>query len=246
MTVVKPYSIIIPVLNESLVINDLIDHLRGLPEAEKAEIILSDGPGGDTLMAVRDHAVHRLTSPAGRARQMNAGATIATGEVLIFLHADTRLPREAFSLIGQALENPDVVGGAFDLGIDSDRIVFRVIAIVASIRSRLTRIPYGDQAIFIRRSCFERLGGFPEIPLMEDVALMREIKREGGRIHIVADRVRASTRRWDKEGILYTTLRNWVLLGAYLAGVSPEKLIKYYRMGKSIYADGENGSRRKA
>ena len=121
------------------------------------------------------------------------------------------------------------VGGAFDLRIDSRRIVFRVIETIASLRSRLTRIPYGDQAMFIRASYFRTLGGFKEIPIMEDVDLMQRIKRNGKRIAIFREPVITSARRWEREGPGFGTLRNWFLMALYLCGVAPERLARFYR-----------------
>ena len=237
------FSIIIPVLNEADQINALIGHLRDFPEEAKIEIIVVDGSAqGDTLGVIEDRQVRCLSSAAGRARQMNAGAAVAMGEILIFLHADTRLPAGALALIDHALELPGLVGGAFDLEIRSNRPSLKIIAAVASRRSRLTRIPYGDQAIFIRRAFFGQIGGYPDIPLMEDVALMRQIKKAGGRIYIIRERVSTSPRRWEKEGILRATLRNWVLLGSYYFGVAPETLARHYRSGKSAYAKKEHGA----
>jgi rSAM/selenodomain-associated transferase 2 len=165
---------------------------------------------------------------------MNAGAAVAAGEILIFLHADTRLPQRALALIDEALARETTIGGAFDLRIDSRRPIVKVIARIASLRSRLTRIPYGDQAIFIRRDRFDRLGGYPEIPLMEDVALMRGIKRAGKMIVFIPEPVTTSARRWEQEGVLYATLRNWLLLSAYLLGVAPDKLTKYYKPARGV------------
>lgn len=124
-------------------------------------------------------------------------------------------------------------GGAFDLGISSDKWIYRLIARTASLRSRLTRLPYGDQAIFIRRDEFRNLGGYPVIPIMEDVALMRQIKKRGGNINIIAHPVATSPRRWEREGVLYATLSNWLLQAAYFLGRSPEKLARYYPINEN-------------
>jgi hypothetical protein len=127
------------------------------------------------------------------------------------------------------MENGEVVAGAFDLGIRSGRPVFRLIETAASLRSRITRVPYGDQAIFIRKDYFHATEGFREIPLMEDVELMRRIRKAGDRISIIPERVRTSPRRWEKEGVLFCTLRNWTLITLYFLGVPPEKLARFYR-----------------
>ena len=224
------FSIIIPVLNEQDRINSLIEHVLSQGYEGACEIIVVDGdPQGGTIKFIQDENVTSITSKKGRASQMNAGAELAHGEVLIFLHADTKLPPNALEKISQVLENEEYVGGAFDLGIDSDSLLLKYIAARARFRSRLNRIPYGDQAIFIRKSYFDKIGRFKEIPLMEDVELMRRIKKRGDKIFILRDRTKASARRWEKEGIFCTTLRNQLLVSLYYLGVSPDKLAKYYR-----------------
>jgi len=224
------FSIVIPILNEADRINSLICHLRMQSSEHFYEIIVVDGdPQGGAVKVINDRKVISITADQGRARQMNAGAAIARGEVLIFLHADTLLPPKALNKISRILENEKYVGGAFNLGIDSDRLLLKYIAVRASMRSRINRIPYGDQAIFIRKSYFDKIGKFKEIPLMEDVDLMRRIKKRGDKIYIFSDQVMTSPRRWEKEGVIYTTIRNKILIGLYYLGVGPEKLVKYYR-----------------
>lgn len=225
-------SVIVPVLNEQAQINALIEHVSAQNFDSGFEIIIVDGdPHGGTVGVVKESHVVCLRSATGRGRQMNAGAAIARGEILLFLHADTRLPVGALKKIARVLENRDYVGGAFDLCIDSDRWILKYIAARASLRSRLNRIPYGDQAIFIRRSDFDKIGGFRDIPLMEDVDLMRRIKKGGKKIHILRDKVITSPRRWEHEGAVYTTLRNQVIVMLYYLGVSPHKLARLYRFG---------------
>jgi rSAM/selenodomain-associated transferase 2 len=231
----KQFSIILPVLNETDLINPLLDHLETLEGCGHCEFIVVDGsPDENTIKAVTRQGVRCVTSPQGRASQMNAGAAVAEGEILIFLHADTRLPRQAIGLISKVMTRQSLIGGAFDLRIGSEQPILKIIARIASLRSRLTRIPYGDQAIFIRRDDFNRLGGYPEIPLMEDVALMRRVKRAGRRIGFIPEPVFTSARRWEEEGILYTTLRNWLLLSAYLLGMAPDKLAKHYKPPRGV------------
>jgi len=223
-------SIIIPVYCEQAVINRAIETVRHRIGGDAAEIIVVDGqPERETLGAIRDGSVRKLLSEKGRGRQLNRGAAVATGDVLVFLHADTVLPPTAFERIAGAMRDEGCVGGAFDLRIDSRRIVFRVIETIASLRSRLTRIPYGDQAMFIRASYFRTLGGFKEIPIMEDVDLMQRIKRNGKRIAIFREPVITSARRWEREGPVFGTLRNWFLMALYLCGVAPERLARFYR-----------------
>jgi rSAM/selenodomain-associated transferase 2 len=223
-------SVIVPVYREAAVIGTTLDHLFCLPGAADIECIVVDGsPQADTLDAVSHPGVKKVRSPRGRGMQMNRGAALARAPICLFLHADTRLPSTALAGIQRILRGPSLAGGAFDLGIDSPKKAYRLIEGVASLRSRLTRIPYGDQAIFIRKNAFCRLGGYRTIPLMEDVDLMRRLKRAGLRIAILNERVSTSPRRWEKEGALYCTLRNWTLMALYLAGWPVERLAKYYR-----------------
>jgi rSAM/selenodomain-associated transferase 2 len=221
------FSIVIPVLNERDGINFIIEHLRKQDVENACEIIVVDGdPQGGTVEVIQDKKVISIVSEKGRGKQMNAGAVAARGEILLFLHAE--LPTGALKKIDQVLKNGKYVAGAFDLGIDSNHLLLKYIAARARFRSRLNRIPYGDQAIFIRKSYFEKIGRFKEIPLMEDVDLMRRIKKDRRKIYILEDRVSTSPRRWEKKGILRTTITNQVLVALYYLGVSPERLAKYY------------------
>lgn len=220
-------SIIIPVFRETGMIHRTLGDL-GRP-AETEVIVVDGDPQGETLRLIQRSDIIRVVSRKGRGVQMNAGARQATGEILLFLHADTRLPPEGLNRIRAALADSAVVGGAFDLGIDSNRPIFRLLERTASIRSRLTRVPYGDQAIFLRKHFFREIGGFREIPIMEDVDLMRRVKRTGRSIVFLNARVRTSARRWEKEGIIRGTLRNWFLVLLFLAGAAPGRLARYYR-----------------
>jgi len=221
-------SIIIPVLREEALINEAITRIRAMDET--VEIVVVDGsPGAETLKAVTGDHAKLVTSGTGRALQMNRGAKIANGDVLLFLHVDTELPQDGLRMISSALSDGRFVGGAFDLKVGEAGFIFRVIGSIASLRSRLTRMPYGDQAIFLRRDYFMKIGGYREITLMEDVDLMRRVKAEAEKICILRERVRTSSRRWNKEGVLRCTLRNWTIMALYLMGVSPERLAKWYR-----------------
>ena len=222
-------SLIIPVLHESDTIQTLIQHLSAQQAYETCELIVVDGsPLQDTIAALSTPEVITIASDPGRARQMNAGAAVARGEYLIFLHADTFLPDNALATVRGALHNRLYVGGAFDLGIRSERPVFRVIAHIASLRSRLTRIPYGDQAIFIRRDYFNLIGGYRDIPIAEDIELMQRIKKRGDKICILSDTVATSPRRWEREGIIRCTIRNWAIALLFCCGVSPLRLVRFY------------------
>jgi rSAM/selenodomain-associated transferase 2 len=223
-------SIIIPVLNEQDVIGGLISHIRSLDSVERTEIVVVDGaPDRGTLKAITAKEVIKLESPRGRGLQMNEGVRVAKGTLLVFLHADTTLPRNALTLIDGALQDGHYMAGAFDLGIRSEKPIFRIIESISSLRSRITRIPFGDQAIFMGKQYFETIGGFQEISLMEDVEIMGRIRRTGDEIVILKEKVYTSPRRWEKEGILYCTLRNWLLQIFYLLGASSEKIARFYK-----------------
>ena len=160
---------------------------------------------------------------------MNMGAEKAKGDILIFLHADTKLPKDCFKIIDNIINNKKYNAGAFDLGIDSKKIIYKIIGFISSIRSQVTRIPYGDQAFFIKKVYFFKIGKFKNIPIMEDVEIMQRIKKRKDKIFIANQKVRTSDRRWEKEGIIRCTLRNWKLIILYYLGISPEKLIKFYK-----------------
>jgi rSAM/selenodomain-associated transferase 2 len=222
-------SIIVPVLNEQEQINGLITRIRCL-DPGPLEIIVVDGdPQGGTISAIGSTGVTAIVSNKGRGRQMNHGASVAAGTVLLFLHADTDLPADALKHIEAAMSCTTHAAGAFDLGIMSSRPIFRMTERYVALRTRLTRVPFGDQAIFIRRSVFEQLGGYRDIPVMEDVELMKRIRRSGHGICIIPERVMTSPRRWEQEGILACTLRNWCLQAAFALGVPPRHLSRWYR-----------------
>ena len=231
-------SVIIPVFREERGISSLVDHLTTHALRATAELLVVDGdPKQRTLAALQDRNVIRTGSDAGRARQMNLGAARARGDVLLFLHADTRLPINADTLIFQALHNPQLVGGAFRLDIDSPRPALRLIAAAANLRTRLTRVPYGDQAIFLRRAAFEELGGYAEVPLMEDLDLMRRVRRKGWPVALLSQAALTSARRWEQEGVWRCTLRNGVLRLLYHCGVSPMRLRHFYPAAEPMDAD---------
>ncbi len=232
------FSIIIPVLDEIDNILSIIENLYALRSEQPFEIIVVDGdPNGETIKFITHKGIRQILSSPGRAHQMNAGAAIASGEILIFLHADTKLPIDALQNISSVMEGSKYVGGAFSLGIDSERLIFRIIAYLASLRSLLTRVPYGDQAIFIRSDYFHKVGGYMDIPLMEDIELMRRIKKLGDKIYIFPYRVKTSPRRWEKEGVVYCTLRNRILSGLFLLGVPSFKLARFYRSSSDTYTE---------
>jgi rSAM/selenodomain-associated transferase 2 len=173
--------------------------------------------------------VKTALSEKSRARQMNCGAALASGEILLFLHADTLLPRDGLARTKAAMADGRYAAGAFDLGIRTERRIFRITEKYVALRTRLTRVPFGDQAIFVRKNYFDSIGGYKDIPLMEDVELMRRIRKRGDKIFIIPEQVMTSARRWEKEGVLYCTLRNWALQLSYALGVSPERLARWYK-----------------
>lgn len=227
----KKISIIIPVLNESAGINNTLEHLSGLIAVNglPAEIIVVDGDQeGKTIAAIKDDKVITVVGKLGRGRQMNRGAALSKGEILLFLHADTLLPDDGLTLIAGACADLPFTAGAFDLAIDSERPIFRLIEKTASLRSRMTRIPYGDQAFFFDAGYFRALGGFAEIPFLEDVEIMRRIKKRGEKIVFLNRSVHTSARRWEKDGAIKRTLRNRLLVFLYCAGMAPQRLAKLY------------------
>jgi rSAM/selenodomain-associated transferase 2 len=218
-------SVIIPVLNEEKSIAATLAELQRL---KPDELILVDGGSSDRTREVcQRFGVALYPSRAGRAAQMNFGAQRSTGDVLLFLHADTRLPPSAFNDIRAALEDRRVVGGRFDLQLDDVRPLLKLIGFMISLRSRLSKVGTGDQAIFARREIFQELGGYPDIPLMEDVAFSRALKRRGA-VACLRSRVVTSARRWEADGIWRTILKMWTLKALYLLGISPVRLKRYY------------------
>ncbi len=221
-------SIIIPVYREQN-INLHLESLLNNPSYKQEEIIIVDGDNSSTIKNIQNDNVLKIDSKKGRANQMNEGARIAQGDILLFLHADTLLPNNAFDLIEESFEDKYIKAGAFDLSFSNNSLAFKIIAFTASIRSRLTRLPYGDQAIFIKKDIFEAVGKYENITLMEDVNLMQKLKNAEVKIKILSEKVITSSRKWEDKGIVYTTLRNWVLISLYFLNIDPNKLEKYYK-----------------
>jgi uncharacterized protein len=230
-TDIPDISIIIPALQEGVSIQQTLQHLQERVRDHLYEVIVVDGdPQGSTLkhLPLESNPVKGIIAPPGRGTQMNVGVQAARGNILLFLHADVRLPKTAFPQILSLLESDAIAGGAFDFRIDSPRRLLAIISHISSWRSHLTRIPYGDQAIFVRRSIFAAVGGYPQEPLMEDVGLMQRLKQHHYQIEFIRDPVIISPRRWEKEGIWRCTLRNWLLISLYYGGVSPQQLAQWY------------------
>ena len=216
-------SVIIPVYREQERINDTLADIMSKAECE---IVVSDTEN-DTVKNIKYKEVIKISSTKGRALQMNTGAEKASGDVFLFLHADTILPDGFYDEIKHALKNHS--HGAFRLEINDPSPIFRMIEWGANLRNKLTKCPYGDQALFCTREAFESVGGYTEIPLMEDVRLMQDMKKKGYKVYLSELSVKTSPRRWKSEGFLYTMLRNWVLISLYYMGVSPKTLKKYYK-----------------
>ncbi len=221
-------SVLIPALNEAQTISQVIASTRS---GDAVETIVVDGGSWDgTPEVARSCGAMVLNSASGRARQMNCGARLASGEILLFLHADTCLCEEFDRHVRQILARPGVGAGAFQLKIDDSSLPLRVIERVAGWRAKLLQMPYGDQTIFLKTEIFRRLNGFSEIPIMEDFELVRRLRREG-RIVIAPAAVVTSARRWRRVGPYKTTLINQLAVIAFCLGVSPERIVRWYHSG---------------
>lgn len=218
-------SVIIPTLNEAATIGETLRRVRN---SGSCEVIVVDGGSDDgTPELARPQADLVLSAGRGRATQMNVGARAASGQVLLFLHADTVLPPGFPALLEGALRNPRVVGGRFDVRLDAEGWLFRLVETFMNLRSRLSRIATGDQAIFVRSRTFLELGGYREAELMEDLELSYRLKRQG-ELACLRERVVTSARRWQRDGIARTIGLMWLLRFLYFIGVSPRYLKTFY------------------
>ncbi len=225
---VQRISVIIPALNEAGNLPAVLERLAG---ADNLEVIVVDGGSDDgTPEVAGSHGAKVIGAPRGRARQMNAGARVATGGILLFLHADTLPPEDFDGLARRLLSDPAVALGAFRLCINARGLGYRFIEAAVSLRNRLASMPYGDQAYFLRRELFEAVGGFPEEPAMEDYLLVKRLRRRGVIVTLPAC-VFTSPRRWQREGLLRTTIRNVVAYWAYPLGVSPARIARWLGRG---------------
>ncbi|HAO13196.1 MAG TPA: glycosyltransferase [Planktothrix sp. UBA8407] len=217
---------IIPVLNEAENIGLVISTIQ---RAENIEIIIVDGGSQDnTVQIAQGLGVKVIVTNRGRALQMNAGAKIATGEILLFLHGDTQLPLGFETEVRETFVNSNIIAGAFQLKINGDQLSLRLIETTVFWRSKYLQMPYGDQAIFIKATTFGEIGGFPEQPIMEDFEFIRRLNHLG-KIEILSSAVITSGRRWQKVGVFKTTLINQLIVIGYYLGISPTKLAQWYR-----------------
>ena len=220
-------TVIIPTLNEEQTIERTLSRLHN---PAFSEILVVDGGSHDqTLARVATAAPHAriLSGTTGRARQMNSGAAVSTADVLLFLHADTLLPLTAADDVTTTLQDPRSIGGRFDVRFDRDSGWFWLICRMMNWRSRLTGIVTGDQALFVRRPVFQAIGGFPDLPIMEDIAFSKQLNRVG-RIAALKSCVITSSRRWAGQGTIRTIVLMWGLRFLFFLGVSPEKLKRLY------------------
>ncbi len=217
-------SVVIPALNEEA---SLGQTLRGLAAEGPHEVLVVDGGSSDGTCRIAAAGARLLAGPRGRAVQMNFGAAQATGDVLLFLHADCTLEPGALRVAAQALDRRGVAAGCFRMTVTAPGLVYRLIDACATARVRLTGLIYGDQGLFVTRDLFACLGGFPPLRLMEDVFLSLSLRRRG-RIVVVPQRIFVSPRRWQRQGVVGQTLRNWTLTALAAGGVHPDRLAAYY------------------
>jgi len=223
-------SIIVPTFNEEKVLAACLDRLTSQKDVE---IILADAGSSDQTMSIAEkYPLTVLQAKRGRASQMNAGAVHACGEVLCFVHADTLLPFGYKNLILEALESSEVVAGAFSLHISLAGRNIRLVESLANRRAIHRQLPYGDQSLFLHARLYHRLGGFPDLPLLEDLIFVEQLKREG-KVVILPEPATSSGRRWKKNGVLRTSLLNQLILTGYRLGISPSRLARIYlRLGR--------------
>lgn len=219
-------SIIIPVLNEAMNLSRLSEQLCAIRQSGHEIIIVDGGSRDDTLSSAYEITETVIVSSPGRAMQMNNGAAVASGDVLLFLHADTFLPDNTVQIIADLAQRKNI-WGRFDVRLSSDRFVFRLIEGLMNFRSCLTSIATGDQAMFIEKDLFQRVGGFPEIALMEDIEISRRLKKITKPV-CIKHKVITSSRRWENNGVVATVLLMWKLRLYYFFGVSPERLKRLY------------------
>ncbi len=226
-------SIIVPTLNEGASIAATLAALGGCRARGHEVIVVDGGSDDDTVEVARALADKVVQTRRGRAEQMNCGAKVARGEVLWFVHADTRVPQDADQIVVQGLRMTGRHWGRFDVALSGGARPFRLIEVMINARSRLTGVSTGDQGIFVKRGLFDRVGGFPSVPLMEDIGLSRRLKKIG-RPLCLKDRLVTSSRRWEEHGLMRTVVLMWSLRLAYAIGVRPDVLKRFYQDQRAV------------
>lgn len=224
----KKISVIIPVYNEEEIILNCLKQFEGI---DNVELIVVDGSKErNTIAKIADSNVIKLNCHKGRAKQLNYGASIASAEILLFLHCDTFLSVEAIESLKSLTLSDKFVAGAFSLGFQNSNLAMDFIAFWANLRTHILRMPFGDQAIFVNKDYFSLINGFEDIPLLEDLDLLKRIKKARKKILIMPFKVKTSARRWIKNGVIKNTLINLYIQLLYIFGVSPYKLVKLYEV----------------
>lgn len=221
----RKISIIIPILNEAKILDKTLSRLH--PELGYHELIIVDGGSSDNSVCIAKKYGEVLTSARGRAKQLNAGAAAATGDILLFLHADIWLEPGALAAVEAALSS-GYIGGGFRQRIDSKHILYRPIERAGDIRGKYLKVFYGDSGIFLARADFEKIGGFPDVPILEEMEFSKCL-RKLGKTTLIVPHIHLSARRWEARGIVRTTLNNWLITLLYFLKVPPERLAKLYR-----------------
>ena len=225
-------SVVIPTWNEAASLGSLVDDLASLRCAFEV-IVVDGGSSDDTVAIARQRGAETLVVSRGRGSQLAAGAAAASAGVLLFLHADVRLPIETCRALDRMVSEGAVRAAAFRLRIDASRAAYRVVEAAANLRSRLLALPYGDQGLLITRALYDHVGGFAHVPLMEDVMMARALRAHGG-VRLLREHVLVSARRWERDGVLRRSMRNLVLLTRFLSGASPRVLARSYRPEEKV------------
>lgn len=220
----RKISIIIPILNEAKILEKTLSQLQS--ELGHHELIIVDGGSTDNSVHIAEKYGEVVRSERGRAKQLNAGAAAATGNILLFVHADIWLETGALGAVETAL-SLGYIGGGFRQKIDGTKVLYRIIEIAGNIRGKYLRVFYGDSGIFLGRAEFEKIGGFPDIPILEEMEFSKGL-RKLGKTTLILPHIHLSARRWEAKGVVRTTLNNWLITLLYFIGVSPEKLAKLY------------------
>ena len=224
-------SVIVVALNEAAILSTT---LQSIHRDKSIELILVDGGSSDaTIHIAKKHGAKVISAPKGRGIQLNQGAGASTGDILLFLHADTIVCPDFANLIRNTIADERCAAGAFSLQIDNPHFSFTIISYLANMRSRLFSMPYGDQGIFISRALFSKSGGFPEVPIMEDFIFVKNAQKFG-KIVILPEKALTSPRRWHNIGIIRTTIINQIIVFGYKCGVKLTTLAMWYQRLRGV------------